>query len=133
MTTYIDKVALVWLQDGKVLMTREDWNDIFYIPWWTKENPESDIQTLHREVSEELWTTTIPGTEKFLIQLEAQAHGKPEWTYVRISHYTAEMSGTPKPWNEIVEIARFQYEDKSRASLINWMLFDWLFQKWLLK
>ena len=46
----IDKVAFLFLRDGKILSTRSKGKDKYYIPGGKREGDETDIETLVREV-----------------------------------------------------------------------------------
>ena len=46
----IDKVAFLFLKDGKILSTRSRGKDKYYIPGGKREGNETDAETLIREV-----------------------------------------------------------------------------------
>ncbi|WP_286767295.1 MULTISPECIES: NUDIX domain-containing protein [Sphingobacterium] len=50
----IDKVALINIKDRKILSTRSKTKTKFYFPGGKRENNESDITCLKREILEEL-------------------------------------------------------------------------------
>lgn len=50
----IDKVALIILENGKILSTKSKGKNKYYIPGGKRENHETDHQTLIREIKEEL-------------------------------------------------------------------------------
>lgn len=52
--TAIDKIAWIRLESGKILSTRSHGKDVYYIPGGKREPGETDIQTLIREIHEEL-------------------------------------------------------------------------------
>jgi 8-oxo-dGTP diphosphatase len=52
--TLIDKIAWIRLADGKILSTRSRGKDVYYLPGGKREPGETDVQTLVREVREEL-------------------------------------------------------------------------------
>jgi 8-oxo-dGTP diphosphatase len=58
----IDTVAWVHLENGRILCARPRGKDVFYIPGGKREGAESDLQTLRREISEELTVALLPGT-----------------------------------------------------------------------
>jgi hypothetical protein len=47
--TFIDMIAWIRLEDGKILSTRSRGKDVYYIPGSKREPGEADIQTLVRE------------------------------------------------------------------------------------
>ena len=74
----IDKVAFLYFSHGKILSTCSKGKDKYYIPGGKRENDETDIQTLVREVREELSAEIIPSSATLYGVFEAQAHGKAE-------------------------------------------------------
>lgn len=50
----IDKVAWILVEDGRVLSTRSRGKDVWYLPGGKREPGESDLETLRREIGEEL-------------------------------------------------------------------------------
>ena len=52
--TLIDKIAWIRLADGKILSTRSRGKDVYYLPGGKREAGETDVQTLVREIREEL-------------------------------------------------------------------------------
>ena len=130
--TYIDKLAFIDVQDGKVLMSLSRGKDTWYIPGGKREPGESDEQALIREVKEELSVVLLPETIRLYGVFEAQAHGKPKGTYVCMTCYTAEFRGEIKASSEIEAIAYMGYADKSKGSFIDHLIFDDLHTKGLL-
>lgn len=86
---YIDKLAWIYVKDGKILSTRSAGKDMWYIPGGKREGNETDEQALVREIREELSVDLTPETMRHYGTFEAQAHGKPEGTIVRMTCYTA--------------------------------------------
>ena len=87
---FIDKLAFLYIKDKKILATMSKGKDTWYLPGGKREAGESDTQALIREVKEELSVDLEEPTIKFYGTFEAQAHGKPEGTIVRMTCYTAE-------------------------------------------
>ncbi len=56
----IDKVAWLRIEDGRILSTRSHGKDVFYFPGGKREPGESDLDTLTREIAEELTVTVDP-------------------------------------------------------------------------
>lgn len=128
----IDKVALIYLKDRKVLMTLSKGKDTYYLPGGKREGSEKDEETLIREIGEELCVRILPETIKSYGVFEAQAHGKAEGILVRMTCYTAEFEGEARPANEIAEVCWFSHEDKERSSAVDQIIFDDLKEKGLL-
>lgn len=132
MKSIIDKVALIYLHNKRILHTRSKGRDVFYLPGGEREKGESDVQTLMREVREEMQVELIPDSMSFVGKFRAQAHGKPKGTIVQITCYMAGFKGDPVPDSEVEEIAWLAYEDKEKTSLVDQLLFDHLREKGLL-
>ena len=109
----IDKVAFLYLQNGKILSTRSKGKDKYYIPGGKREEGETDIETLVREVKEELSVDIIESSAKLYGVFEAQAHGKAEGVIVKMTCYTAEYTGDLKADSEIAEIVWLTTEANS--------------------
>jgi len=122
----IDKVAFVYIKDGRILCTRSRGKDVFYMPGGKREAGETDQQVLARELKEELSVDVIPGSLKWMGIFEAQAHGKPQGTTVKLMCYTGEFKGDIRPDSEIDEVAWLTYSDKDKVSVAGQELFDWL-------
>ena len=128
----IDKIALIYLKNGKILTTLSKGKDTYYLPGGKREGSETDAETLIRELREELSIQILPETIMPYGVFEAQAHGKAEGVLVRMSCYTAEFEGELKPANEIAELDWFTYKDKEKTSAVDQIIFDDLKQKGLL-
>ena len=129
----IDKVAFLYLQNGKILSTRSKGKDKYYIPGGKREAGESDIETLAREVIEELSVDIIESSAKLYGVFEAQAHGKAEGVIVKMTCYTAEFTGELKADSEIAEIVWLTTADIETVSPVDKLIFADLKQKGLLK
>lgn len=121
---YIDKLAWIYIKDKKILSTRSKGKDTYYIPGGKREEGESDVVALIREVKEELSIDLIASTLRHIGTFEAQAHGKPEGTIVRMTCYTGEFKGEIKPDSEIEEIVWLTYQGKEKSSPVDKIIFD---------
>lgn len=128
----IDKVAYLYLKDGKILSTRSKGKDKYYIPGGKREGNETDIETLVREVKEELMVDIIESTAKFYGIFEAQAHGQAEGVIVKMTCYTADYSGELKADSEIAEIVWLTTADVESVSPVDKLIFADLKAKGLL-
>ena len=122
--TYIDKLTYIHIQDRKVLTTLSKGKDVWYIPGRKREAGESDQQALIREVKEELTVDLKPETIRHYGTFEAQAHGKPEGTVVRMTCYEADFDGTLQPSSEIAEVKFVGYDWKSQSSPVDILIFE---------
>ena len=112
----IDTVAWVRLEGGLILCARPRDKDIFYIPGGKREGAETDLQTLLREIAEELAVALLPETVRHVATYEAGQ--------VRMSCYTGEYAGTLAASSEIDELAWFSYADRYRVPPVDQLLFD---------
>lgn len=129
----IDKLAFIYLKGHKILMTRSRGNDTFYIPGGKREEGESDIEALMREIQEELTVQLKPETITHYGTFEAQAHGKPRGTIVRMTCYTAKFDGEFAPNHEIAELGYYSYDQRDLVGPVDQLIFDDLQQKGFLK
>lgn len=107
----IDKIAFIYLKDGKILSTLSKGKDTYYIPGGKREGSETDEETLIRECKEELTIDILKDTIKYYGTFEAQAHGKREGILVKMTCYIAEFKGNLKPSSEIEEIKWLDYSN----------------------
>jgi len=128
----IDKVALIYLVNGKILSTRSKGKDKYYLPGGKREKNETDIQTLVREIKEELTVDIIESSAELYGVFEAQAHGHAEGILVRMTCYTADFSGALKAESEISEVVWLAFDDIERVSPVDKLIFRDLYDKGLL-
>jgi len=122
--TYIDKLAYILIKDRKVLTTLSKGKDAWYIPGGKREGNESDSQALTREVYEELSAKLKPETIRHYGTFEAQAHGKPEGTIVRMTCYEADYEGDLRAASEIEALDFVNYGWKAKSSVVDGLIFD---------
>jgi len=129
----IDKIAYIYIKDNKVLSTLSKGKDTYYLPGGKRENNETDIETLLREIKEELDVNIKKETIKHYGNFEAQAHGKAEGIIVKMTCYTADFEGELKASAEIQEITWLQYKDIDKVSPVDKLIFKDLLDKGLIK
>lgn len=122
--TYIDKLAFIEVRNRKVLETKNYAKDKWYIPGGERDGNENDQEALMREIREELGVELIPETIQHYGTFEAQAHGKPEGTMVRMTCYTGEYKGDIVPSAEVEKMDWFGYSKRSDVSPIDQLIFD---------
>lgn len=122
--TYIDKLAYILIRDRKILTTLSKGKDAWYIPGGKRETGESDVEALTREVEEELSVRLRPETIKHYGTFEAQAHGKPEGTIVRMTCYEADFDGDLQAASEIEALDFVNYDWKTKSSAVDGLIFD---------
>ncbi len=121
----IDTVAWVNLEGGRILCARPRGRDVFYVPGGKREGRETDLQTLLREIAEELTVVLLPETVQHVGTYQAdQPPGQPGAAVVRMSCYTGDYSGTLTASSEIDELAWFCYADRHRVPPVDQLLFD---------
>ena len=118
---FVDTVAWVRLDNGRILCARPRGKDIFYIPGGKREGAESDLQTLLREITEELAVELRPETVAHVGTYEA---GQADGAVVRMSCYSGDYTGTLTASGEIDELAWFGYADRPRVPAVDQLLFD---------
>lgn len=131
--TVIDKLAYIFVKDGRVLVSLSQGKELWYIPGGKREAGESDEQALIREVKEELTVDLLPETIQFYGVFEAQAHGKPAGTLVRMTCYQAEFQGQLQPNEEIAAIDFFGYDRIDETAPVDHLIFEDLKAKNLIR
>ncbi|OPH57664.1 DNA mismatch repair protein MutT [Paenibacillus ferrarius] len=132
MSTIIDKIAWIHVVDGQILCARSHGKELYYIPGGKRDPGESDHETLVREIDEELSVRIKPETIAYVGTFEAQADGKSEGTFVKMTCYTADFEGELRPASEIAELVWLNAEETDRVSLVCRLIFDKLRElKWL--
>ena len=130
----IDKIAFIYLKDGKILSTLSKGKDAYYIPGGKREGSETDEETLIRECKEELTIDILKDTIKYYGTFEAQAHGKAEGVLVKMTCYMANFEGELKPNSEIQEIKWLDYSNLNvKISPVDELIFKDLFDKQLIQ
>jgi ADP-ribose pyrophosphatase YjhB (NUDIX family) len=122
----IDKLAWLYIQDGKLLSARSKNKELFYIPGGKRETGETDEQALVREIKEEVSVQLIPNTIKYAQTFIAKADGKCSDITVKLTCYYADFEGELSPDAEIEEIGFIRYQEKHLCSLgaieaMNWL------------
>lgn len=130
----IDKIAFIYIKDGKILSTLSKGKDTYYIPGGKREGNETDEETLIRECKEELTINIKKDTIKYYGTFEAQAHGKTEGIIVKMTCYIAEFEGKLKPDSEIQEMIWLDYSNLNvKISPVDQLIFKDLFENGLIK
>jgi 8-oxo-dGTP diphosphatase len=107
----IDKVGLLTIRDGKVLLCRKKrGHSLLILPGGKREAGESSLECLERELREELGQVTAVSPELVGIYTHEAAGGKGK--IVRIELYSAELAGEARAQAEIGELVWFSAEDE---------------------
>jgi 8-oxo-dGTP diphosphatase len=115
----IDKIAWIHLEQRRLLVARNAGRDRFYLPGGKREPGESDLETLVRELDEELTVVLEPGTAAYVGTFEALADARTDGLMVRLTCYTAAHSGSFAASREIDEIAWLTSSDGDRVSAVD--------------
>jgi len=129
----IDKLAWIEIKDKTILSTKSYGKDKYYLPGGKREPGETDEQALCREIKEELCIDLNKDTLKFVGEFQANAHGHSVDTFVKMTCYMADYTGTLKADSEIEEIRWLKYADKDITSEVDHLIFDFLKEKGLLE
>lgn len=122
----IDKLAWLYIQDGKLLSARSKNKTLFYLPGGKREVGESDEQALIREIKEEISVNLIPNSIQYVETFSAPADEKSNDTIVKLTCYFADFKGELCPDAEIEEIDFIGYENRTLCSLGSIKVMEWL-------
>lgn len=123
----IDKVALIHLENKKVLSTRSRGKDAWYLPGGKREGGETDEACLSREIKEELSVDLELKSLEYLGTFRAQAHGKAEGVVVQMTCYTGDYTGELEANQEVEEFAwHDSTTDVSLLSPVDQIIFKYL-------
>ncbi|MDP1603845.1 MAG: NUDIX domain-containing protein [Legionella sp.] len=122
----IDKLAWLCVKDNHVLCARSRGKDTYYIPGGKREPGESDHEALIREIKEELSIDLHPETIAYAGTFTAQAHGKPDSVFVKITAYFAEFTGAIQENAEIEEVRWVSDKTSVLCSPVTEIIIDWL-------
>ncbi len=129
----IDKIALIAIQDGQILVAKSKGKTKYYIPGGKRELGETDEQTLIREIREELDVGIKSTTIEYVGTFRAQSDGGKKGLIVKMTCYKAAYEGTPKATSEIEEIRWLNYKDQDLVSEVDKKIFKFLQEKGELK
>ena len=122
----IDKIAWIRLENGRILSSRSHGKDVYFLPGGKREPGEADVETLVREIEEELSVAIVADSARHLGTFRAQAYGHPAGTIVRMTCYTADYHGELRASNEVAEIVWLTHADRHRVSPVDQVIFDHL-------
>ena len=128
----IDKLAWIYIKNGRILSTRSRNKSKYYIPGGKREAGETDAEALTREIKEELSVDLLLDTLDQTGIFEARADGHPPEILVRMTCYYAEHVGEIMPDSEIEEVVWLNYADREMISEVDQLIFDFLKNKDLL-
>ncbi|GAB3594143.1 NUDIX domain-containing protein [Angustibacter peucedani] len=122
-----EKVGWVCVRVGRMLVGRNEGRDLFYLPGGRREDGETQLDTLVRELREELAVDVRPATARHLVTIESHRHESDE--PLRMVCFGAEVDGAPTPSAEVVELAWVGPDDGSRVTGTERLLMAWLVEQ----
>ena len=125
----IDKLAWIEIQDKKILSTRSKGKTVWYIPGGKREENESDIAALTREIKEELNVDLLEESIEYVGTFEAQADGHATGVIVKMQCYSSNYSGQLQASSEIAEMAWLDRSDWDRIAAVDKIIFTYLHQR----
>lgn len=99
---WINKVGLAAELNGRLLVARKRGSDIFILPGGKPEGDERDLETLSREIEEELGCGIA---RPFLRGVFTDVAAETIEAMVVVRLYSGDLVGEPKPCSEIEELA----------------------------
>ncbi|BCL68165.1 DNA mismatch repair protein MutT [Vibrio nigripulchritudo] len=118
MTKEITKLAMLDIQQQKLLCVRSKGEDLFYLPGGKPESDETHEDTLIRELREELSIHLKRDSLAYFDTYRTVAAGKSKDTFVTCHCYFADYYSKPHPSSEIEEMQWLGIQDMNRCSLL---------------
>jgi 8-oxo-dGTP diphosphatase len=116
MSRQITKVGLAVMKDDCLLLVRKKGSTFYILPGGKPESGETDVQTLSREIDEELGCTVDAGRLTFLGAFSDAAAGMPG-VEITIRLYAGDLVGTPSPHAEIDTVLWWTLRKQEDATL----------------
>ena len=129
----IDKIAWIHTKDGKILSTLSKGKSTYYIPGGKREGDETDLETLVREVKEELDVDIVLDTVEYLGVYEAQSDGDAEGVKIIMTSYIGDYVGELKASSEIDRIEWHTMSDIKKVSAVDKIIYLDLFSRGLIE
>ncbi|MEV0686090.1 NUDIX domain-containing protein [Nocardia sp. NPDC050378] len=101
----IRTAALAHVRDRRLIQTRPEGKDVFYMAGGKIDPGETPLQALHREIEEELGVGLDGVSELGVFEAEAFGHGRN--TPLHMTCFLADLTGEPQATGEIAEFRYF--------------------------
>lgn len=101
----IRTAALAHVRDRRLIQTRPEGKDVFYMAGGKIDPGETPLEALHREIEEELGVGLRGVSELGVFEAEAFGHGRD--TPLHMTCFTADLTGEPVATGEIAEFRYF--------------------------
>lgn len=109
-----DKIAWILIRNRKLLVGRNERATLFYLPGGGREDGETDMQVLSREITEELSVQVDTSTAVHVATVVARRdNSEDDLVYIA---YTADHEGEAHPSMEVVELAWVTTADAERVT-----------------
>jgi len=106
--------GLVVLKNRKLLLAYSKNKNAFYLPGGKTDNGETAVQSLIREISEELNIVPLAANLEYYMHISAPAYGEQKGTIMEQECYLYELNETPIP---NAEIGALEYFDAAAYKL----------------
>ena len=123
MGEFIDKIAWIHTNDGKILSTLSTGKSVYYIPGGKRECNETDHETLVREIEEELDVDIVLDTVEYLGVYEAQSDGAEKGIKVKMTCYIGDYVGELKASSEIERFEWLSMSDIKKVSAVDKIIY----------
>ena len=123
MGEFIDKIAWIHTNDGKILSTLSKGKSVYYIPGGKRECNETDHETLVREIKEELDVDIVLDTVEYLGVYEAQSDGAEKGIKVKMTCYIGDYVGELKASSEIERFEWLSVSDINKVSAVDKIIY----------
>ncbi|SFQ67700.1 ADP-ribose pyrophosphatase YjhB, NUDIX family [Amycolatopsis arida] len=111
----IDSLAWIFVRDRRLLGVRTRGRAKFYLPGGKREEGESDVAGLCREIREELGVELDPLSFRLFAVFDERADGYADGRRVHMTAYRAAHRGEFVPGREIAELAWLSSADAPRC------------------
>jgi len=128
-----DRIGLIFIYNKQILTTRTQNRTVFFIPGGYRQNGESDMQCLKREIKLKLGIELLPESAHHYGTFVSQSYGTIPGVLTRSTFYLASCKGKLQANSKIREFAWLKYKDRDRVGAICKIIFDELYYKGMIE